>query len=303
MATLRIHFTPEDLARIRFAPRVSACWETAFSLNLLQQPESIWALAVWRSWAGQRLGTWVDPLLASAPPAERFPDFIQQLQADDGARSARLLERYHRTVLDPNWSTISTSLRMDQARRTRQLLENGVEGLLDTLAPMFRWQSTFLETEHPVDHDLWLGGRGLILLPTYFCSRQPVILTNAARPTVLVHPIIAETRLTIATERPSTRRRPKMDAVIGSTRAAVLQTLGSTGYTTKELANRVGISTSSASEHATVLREAGLISTHRHGPSVRHVVTALGSSMLERPGTRRPLSAQAEIHQCLQSRC
>jgi DNA-binding transcriptional ArsR family regulator len=42
----------------------------------------------------------------------------------------------------------------------------------------------------------------------------------------------------------------------------------------------VGISLAAASEHASVLRDAGLITTHRNGSSVLHVLTPLGAELL-----------------------
>jgi DNA-binding transcriptional ArsR family regulator len=53
------------------------------------------------------------------------------------------------------------------------------------------------------------------------------------------------------------------------------------GCTTTELAYRVGISPSAASQHASVLREAGLIITCRQGSAVLHVLTPLGAELLQ----------------------
>ncbi len=44
---------------------------------------------------------------------------------------------------------------------------------------------------------------------------------------------------------------------------------------------RRAISPASASYHATVLREAGLLTTRRNGMSVQHDLTALGSALLD----------------------
>jgi DNA-binding transcriptional ArsR family regulator len=50
--------------------------------------------------------------------------------------------------------------------------------------------------------------------------------------------------------------------------------------TTGELARRADISAASASQHATVLRKAGLISTSRQGNTVRHTLSPLGAELL-----------------------
>jgi Helix-turn-helix domain len=52
------------------------------------------------------------------------------------------------------------------------------------------------------------------------------------------------------------------------------------GCTTTELADRVGISLAAASQHASVLRDAGLITTRRQGSAVLHVLTPLGAELL-----------------------
>jgi DNA-binding transcriptional ArsR family regulator len=67
--------------------------------------------------------------------------------------------------------------------------------------------------------------------------------------------------------------------LLGRTRYAVLDAVAE-GCGTGELARRVGISCPVTSQHATVLRQAGLITTQRTGRSVAHALTALGSALL-----------------------
>ena len=68
-------------------------------------------------------------------------------------------------------------------------------------------------------------------------------------------------------------------ALIGRTRATVLREIAA-GCSTTVLATRCGISLAAASQHATVLRNAGLIATRREGSAVRHTLTALGEELL-----------------------
>jgi DNA-binding transcriptional ArsR family regulator len=70
--------------------------------------------------------------------------------------------------------------------------------------------------------------------------------------------------------------------LLGQTRAAVLVALAG-GSTTGELARKLRISPAGASQHATVLRRAGLILSTRRGNSVLHTLTPLGSALLNRP--------------------
>ena len=55
-------------------------------------------------------------------------------------------------------------------------------------------------------------------------------------------------------------------------------------WPTSELARRAGVSVPSASEHATVLRQADLITTARVGRAVLHTVTPLGGNLLSADG-------------------
>lgn len=72
--------------------------------------------------------------------------------------------------------------------------------------------------------------------------------------------------------------------LLGRARAVALRA-AATGATTGEIARAAGVSASSASRHATALRDAGLVTTVRTGPSVLHTLTPAGASLL-RAGTR-----------------
>jgi DNA-binding transcriptional ArsR family regulator len=68
-------------------------------------------------------------------------------------------------------------------------------------------------------------------------------------------------------------------ALLGFARAALLHALREP-RTTENLAAAVGISLSSAPEHAKSLRDADLIQTLREGRSRRHSLTPLGRTLL-----------------------
>ncbi|MGW1712875.1 ArsR/SmtB family transcription factor [Streptomyces sp. NPDC002156] len=52
------------------------------------------------------------------------------------------------------------------------------------------------------------------------------------------------------------------------------------GITTTDLAQRTGISPATVSHHTTVLRDAGLITTHRNGTNAHHLPTPLGAQLV-----------------------
>lgn len=59
---------------------------------------------------------------------------------------------------------------------------------------------------------------------------------------------------------------------------------------TSEVAQRAGLSIGGVSRHLAVLREAGLVSSHRRGHAIVHLPTPLGTSLLEADG-EAPLAA------------
>jgi DNA-binding transcriptional ArsR family regulator len=68
-------------------------------------------------------------------------------------------------------------------------------------------------------------------------------------------------------------------ALLGRTRAGVLHSVRAPS-TTGEIARRLLVSAATASEHMTVLRDAGLVTSQRYANSVLHALTPLGSALL-----------------------
>ncbi|MFJ4837302.1 ArsR/SmtB family transcription factor [Streptomyces sp. NPDC088746] len=183
------------------------------------------------------------------------------------------LRAYHRAAVEPYWPHIRASVEADRAVRGRALLDGGADELLATLPPMIRWRAPVLEADYPVDRELRLDGRGLLLQPSYFCRGTPVVYRDPCLPPVLVYPVTHPGAPAVA------EPGPWLGRLVGHTRSAVLRAIGN-GCTTSELARRTGVSLASASQHACVLREAGLVRTLRHGSSVLHTLTPLGSALL-----------------------
>lgn len=150
-----------------------------------------------------------------------------------------------------------------------------------------RWNPPTLEIRmlNGVDVDLHLKGQGIILAPSAFGARttvddgapQPVITYPAGHD----QPLLRAT--TFAPHPDLHRSSPAVPALLGRTRAAVLNTIAEhPGCSTKELATLAGIAPATASEHATVLREAGLITTGRDRNAVFHNPTDLDLALLNR---------------------
>ncbi|MGW7454974.1 helix-turn-helix domain-containing protein [Streptomyces sp. NPDC054787] len=195
------------------------------------------------------------------------------------------LRAYHRAAVEPYWTHIQAQIEAERAARGRALLDGGADELLASLPPMLRWRAPVLECDYPVDRDVRLRGRGLLLQPSFFCRRTAVTLHDPELPPVLVYPAAAHLASAPAggdAARPAVeeQRVRTLGKLVGHTRSVVLRAIGD-GATTSELARRAGVSLASASQHACVMREAGLVTTLRHGNAVLHTVTPLGAALLK----------------------
>lgn len=220
-----------------------------------------------------------------------LPSWAHHL-ADDPALYGRLVDGLadlYGILLGPYESKLADLFTADRTVRMRQFLDGGVERLLAEVNPQWmRWNPPVLEIRMPngIDHDLHLQGQGMVLVPSMFGTRTTVD-DDPEQPS-LTYPAAHERSprgLAALTPRNGASRSDSaISKLLGQTRAAVLTTIAEhPGCSTKELATLARIAPASASEHATVLRQAGLISTTRHHSSVIHAPTALGRALLNQP--------------------
>lgn len=210
--------------------------------------------------AGSAQAWWLAGLARGKPSA------LRQLR--------QALRVYFRTFLEPHLPVVEAGLRTDCADRIRHYVHTGPEGLLGRLGPATSWQPPVLTVDYPVDRDLHLDGRGLVLIPGYFCVYHPVALADPRLRPVLVLPLRAESRLAAGG-----RDGDHVGALLGTTRAVLLRS-AVTGGTTTELARRAAVTPATVSHHTSVLRSAGLITTERHENCATHLITPLGLAVL-----------------------
>lgn len=113
-----------------------------------------------------------------------------------------------------------------------------------------------------------------------YSAAAPTMIGTGPNPPRLLYPAA---RLGALTAKPRQVRIPvpskALAALLGPTRAEALLTLA-VGCGTFELAERLGVSPTAGSKHTAVLREAGLITTHRDRNTVLHSLTPLGNALL-----------------------
>ncbi|KPI12026.1 regulatory protein ArsR [Actinobacteria bacterium OK074] len=211
---------------------------------------------------------------AAAPTwAPRLVEHRMREEVADGLR------RYYEAAVAPYHDYSRTCLDAERAALGQAMLHGGPAGLLANLGPHMRWEPPVLHVNYPAeDRDLRLNGRGLLLVPSYFCWGAPVAQGDPALPQVLVY---SPHRETLDSPGLYSSTAP-LGALLGRTRALILRATAG-GATTGELALAAGVSAPAASQHTKALRSTGLISSQRRGAHVVHIITPLGAALLRGP--------------------
>jgi DNA-binding transcriptional ArsR family regulator len=312
---LRIHCTERDLLRSRFVGHPSPMTELVNALMMLQRRDNPlygpWRQAVWSQFpdAARPL---LDLVLPSTAPdyLDSFsPTFEQGLDDvmsasyalqwsafDEVTRQATLLARRladddrearevlrtsltaaHRAIFGPLWSRVAATHHDDLASRQPTLVTGGVGAVLAELLPDAEWNGLVLEIASRPDRDVKLDGHGITLAPSAFWTGPPLVGRGVPGQPLL---IVYQARIPLPLiDAPDDSGR-KLGPLLGRTRAAVLEVIAHhPAITTSSIANRLGISPGRAHEHAAVLREAGLITSHRYRNTVLHMPTPLGGDL------------------------
>lgn len=291
--SLRIHFGLEDLANTLFATCPLPMYELVFGVRSRE-----WDRALLPAFA---------PLAELIRPNHLIPDFFDSarpkfvdavgevLEVAAGSARAQLagfgttspwlrsfargdarsrmelrtaLHNYHRTQLAPTWEQTAQSFDAEVRTRARQAFTDGFGAMLGSLHPSIRWEAGVLHVDMWWDGDIHLNGRGLLLVPTVHARTGPAAALTSGQQPILFYPASAVPSAGVS-----------LEGALGRTRTEVLRAL-TTERSTTDLARYVGISLPTASQHATALRGAGFVSTHREGRAVKHRLTQRGWELL-----------------------
>ncbi|MFI5660539.1 hypothetical protein [Streptomyces sp. NPDC051684] len=202
------------------------------------------------------------------------------------------LRRSFDVWLAERWPVVRRALEDDVAYRAHVLARHGVAHLLDTLHEHLSYEDEVLYLATP-RHGVGPAARngaavrprpprsataGALIVPSAVASHPAVLALGEL--TVLRYPV-AEGRA----ERPCGAEVQPLMTLLGRARSQALAAIG-TGCSTTELALRLGVGAATASSHATALRRAGLVATYRRGKQVQHLLTELGSRLLNASGSR-----------------
>ncbi|MER6504588.1 DUF5937 family protein [Streptomyces sp. NPDC001455] len=216
--------------------------------------------------------------LAGRPEALRSPT-AQALLADPAQALrvlADLLERAWRVLVEPHWPRLRALLEADIAYHSRRLAAVGFERLLGELSPQLSWsESTLTIVGIQGRHSRVLGGQGLVLIPSVFSWPDAVSGFEPPWQPAIFYPARGIGGLWT---RSADRTPQALARLLGRGRAEVLCALDEPAGTSA-LAHRLGLALSSVSEHLSVLRAAGLLTSRRYGHQVLYERTPLGIAL------------------------
>ncbi|MGW5733150.1 MULTISPECIES: ArsR/SmtB family transcription factor [Streptomyces] len=228
----------------------------------------------------EQWGTGVRRVPPSARRLGQDPSLIRQV--------ADAVDSAHAHFVAPYWARMERFATADRSWRLQSLADHGIERLLRELNPRYiTWTPPVLSltTASGRDGDMHLAGRGLLLIPTVLGAHYPAFDYPDEGQPWITFPIRDGADSTLAppsfTAGALADVPDSLQALLGRTRATVLCTLAqASGYTTTELAAKAHISLASASEHAGVLRNAGLTTVTRQGKQALHAVSPAGLNLL-----------------------
>ncbi|MFJ8162308.1 ArsR/SmtB family transcription factor [Streptomyces sp. NPDC096136] len=324
MRALRIHFTGEDFARVRFAPRAAPLQELHAALTTAVAPRTGPLFAPWRGRVLRSLPAAAGPL-ADLVPVGRPPSFLDVLgdTLADGFGLIRAtgpglvrseLERVYGAVPAPRWIR---GLHAGDETAWRTVRHAQLAAYETVLAPVWsvvqdlhREEFTryaLAVAEHGVAAALiglapgsrlhggvWEWPGAAPARDVRLDGRGLVLLPTFHHPS---GPLLQD-----APGRPAVLTYPAgpglppaaggaavpaeaLAAVLGRTRLEALCLLAEP-HTTTSLARALRVSNATASSHAAALRSAGMARTTRTGRSVTHERTALGTLVAGGGGPR-----------------
>ncbi|MFF4013935.1 ArsR family transcriptional regulator [Streptomyces sp. NPDC001843] len=198
----------------------------------------------------------------------------------DRARSeaADAVRRLWKAAVEPEWPSMRQALRAEMLDRAIQVNREGLRAVLPRLHHSAACEGDTVTVGAAVDIDVDCP-EGLILIPSLFITDRVQCTTSDHWSPAIYYPASGR-YLWTATPTPRS-----LDRLVGATRAKILAAL-TTPLQTTVVAGLVGVTTATASEHLTILRDAGLIDSSRSGRTATHELTEAGRALLNAASER-----------------
>ncbi|MGV9310608.1 ArsR/SmtB family transcription factor [Streptomyces sp. NPDC003691] len=312
---LRIHFTAEDLARVRFASRPAPLQELHAALTTAVTRSGGPLFALWRGRVLRSLPSAANPL-ADLVPAGRPPSFLDVLGDTMAGGFERIraagpglvrseLERVYGTRPVPRWIH---GLHAGDETAWRTLHRAQQAAYETVIAPVWSVVQD-LHREEFTRNALTVAEHGVAAALTGLApygrlhegvwewpgpapdrdvrldGRGLILLPTFHHPAgPLLHDVPGDSAVLTYPAGPGippnagdpAAAAEALAAVLGRTRLDALRVLAEP-HTTTSLARVLNVSNATASSHAAALRSAGMVTTTRTGRSVTHRRTALGA--------------------------
>jgi len=193
---------------------------------------------------------------------------------------AEVLWQYWSVAIEPHWPRMRAVLDDDVASRAAELTKSGVSALLSALHPKLSVLDEALRIDRVrSSEEHALSGAGLLLIPSVFVWPSLVFTTGPCGPARLTYPARGVGNLWGVPE-PHPPDEDALGALLGRSQAVILTSLA-VPHSTTELAVNLGQSPASVSQHLSVLRRCGLVTSWRSGRRVLYRRTALATSIVE----------------------
>jgi DNA-binding transcriptional ArsR family regulator len=208
----------------------------------------------------------------------RATELIDSMLEDPELARDMLVARIHEAWLQlvaPFWLPVRTLLERDIEQRARTLAHHGLRRVVDEVDPCVRWTEDGIAVADREDVTVDVGARGLVLMPSAYVWPALVAIVDEPWQPTIIYPArgIAELWQLPASPPDALAR------LLGRTRAIVLASLDRPISTTA-LAAALELSPAGASRHLLALRDAGLVTSTRHGHEVRYRRTGLGTELV-----------------------
>lgn len=186
---------------------------------------------------------------------------------------------YWDAAIAPYWSRMCAVLESDVSYRLSRLLNEGLYGLMGDIHPDVALEGNELRIRKGLHRDATYTASAMTMVPSIFAWPTVTLedgtadifgLTYPARGVGLVWEGLGE--------RMESERDP-LASLLGRTRSAVLR-LAAVPMSTTHISQELGQSPAAVSQHLSILRDTGLLTSRRSGKSVLYSQTPLGGSIM-----------------------
>ncbi|MDX6373608.1 MAG: hypothetical protein QOD98_2596 [Nocardioidaceae bacterium] len=307
---IEIEVDVTDLAQVRFT--TDAVWETTASIHayvfqrhhLLHQrlrrlvpkqpdfdlehlltlaADPGWLPDVWAPPPSARPGHPLEQLdaLRHTDPAVAVADLehlAMRLEPQEYLdRTAAALQGWWAAVLEPLWDRIDAIQRADIAHHQSALAAGGLAATMPELNRGLSFEGNRLRVDLNEELSLKSCGRGIWFVPSVFRWPWVALDTRETVPPVVSYGARGAGRVW---QQPGRGTPSGLPDLIGRSRALILESLDVPRSTTS-LAQALGLSLSTVSEHLSVLAASGLLESRRDGQRVLYWRTMVGDLLVD----------------------